>query len=411
MINKETRPRRILIIGAGFAGTYTFEYLHKHFHKNPSVELALVDRHNYFLFTPLLHEAATGGQTPVNIVEPLRQTLCCLEHFYLTEVQNVNLDESLVETGGGLIPYDYLVIALGATTNFYDTPGAAEHTFTLKSLPDAVALKNHIIGNFETAARSENREEQARLLHYVVIGGGPTGVELAAEMADLCCQTFAELYAAERLVCKAKITLLQSAAELLPQFPVPMRRLALRALQRKGIQVRLNTKVIHVDKNEVELKNGEILGTNTPIWVAGVKPQGVAIDPMPLKENNGRFSVNKYWQLPNYDNVFVLGDMAAPASALAQAATKEAKAVGANIYRLINNKPLKAYSFRSSGDLVSLGRWNAVGQIMGITISGKFAWCVWRTNYLFKMLSWQKKIKVALDWTINLFSPRDISEL
>lgn len=402
---------RILIIGAGFAGTYTFQHLHKRFHKHPQVELALVDQHNYFLFTPLLHEVATGGQTPINIVEPLRQTLCCLEHFYLGEVESINLEANTVSNGRGDIAYDYLVLALGATTNFYNTPGAAEHSFTLKSLGDAVRLKNHIIGNFETAARSENREEQARLLHYAVIGGGPTGVELAAEMADLCCQTFAELYTAERLACKAKITLLQSAAELLPQFGVPMRRLALRALQRQGIQVRLNTKVVRVDKNEVELGDGEILPTNTPIWVAGVKPTPVEINPKPLQENNGRFNVNEYWQLPNYQNVFVLGDMAARAPALAQAATKEAKAVAANIYRLINNKKLKPYTFRSSGDLVSLGRWNAVGHIAGITISGKFAWWLWRTVYLFKMLSWRKKLKVAVDWTINLFSPRDISEL
>ncbi len=406
--NKKTR---ILILGAGFAGTYAFQYLHKRFHKSPAIELGLVDRHNYFLFTPLLHEVATGGQTPINIVEPLRQTLCCLQRFYLTEVQRINLNESAVETNCGLIGYDYLVIALGATTNFYDTPGAAEHALTLKSLPDAVALKNHIIGNFEAASRSENIEEQERLLHYVVIGGGPTGVELAAELAELCCQTFAELYATERLVCKAKITLIQSSAELLPQFPLPMRRIALRTLQRQGIQVRLKTKVVRVGAGEVELETGEILTTNTPVWVAGIKPAPVVIEPEPGKAASGRMAVNEYWQLLDYQNVFVLGDMAAPAPALAQAASREAKAVANNIYRLIKNKKPRRYIYRHTGDLVSLGRWMAVGNVAGITISGKFAWWLWRMVYISKMLSWRKKLKVAVDWIINLFSARDISEL
>ena len=365
---------RILILGAGFAGTYTFIYLKKYFHKNPEIELCLADKNDYFLFTPLLHEVATGGQTAANIAEPFRQIMPGLKNFRQAEIKKINLRKSFVETSGGQINYDYLVMALGSTTNFFNTPGATENCLTLKSLPDAIAIKNRL---------------KKSTSNFVVIGGGATGVELAGELADFR---------------GVKITLIQAARELLPQFSAPIRGLALRALQKKGVIVRLNAKVIRVGKNNVELEGNETLATDTTIWVGGITPVNVNIKPLPLKEPNGRFVVNEFWQLPNYQNVFALGDMAARAPALAQAATKAAKTVAFNIFRLINNKPLKAYAYRSSGELVSLGRWNAAGKIMGITFSGKFAWWLWRTVYLFKMPTWQKKIKVALDWTIDLFS-------
>lgn len=413
------KPTRVVILGAGFGGVYAFKRLHSIFHRDPSVKLILVNSRNYFLFTPLLHEVATGGVSRENIVEPLRKVLgCCLAEFYLAEAKRVDLREKRVITTCGDLDYDYLILALGAETNFYGTPGAEERSFGLKSLEDAVRLKNHFIKKFEESSTVRKLERLDAKLRFVVVGGGPTGVELAAEMAEMFYETFRAYYRDHFFHDKIKITLVQRQQELLSHFSKKVRAKSLEVLRKKGVDVKLGVRVERIGDGLVELSNGERIKTETVIWVAGVKPREISFDQNVEQGTQGKIKVNEFLQMHGWPEVFIVGDLAEflgkdgkKLPALAQVATKEGENVAENIARMMQGKPLYPFLYSHAGDLISLGQWMAVAEIKKFSFWGHFAWWLWRTVYLSKLISFPKKIKVAVDWTINLFMPRDISEL
>lgn len=419
---------RIVILGAGFAGVYSFRYLHRHFHKDPTVELVLVNRTNYFLFTPLLHEVATGSVNPSHIVEPIRRVLgCCLADFWQAEVRRVRLEEHIVETTLGELPYDYLIIALGSQTHFYDTPGAREHALTLKSLDDALNVKRRVIATFEEASKEKDAASRRAKLSFAVVGGGATGVELAAELAELIYETLPTHF--PRLdFGEVSITLLERGDELLKRFSKKLRSKAFQTLRRKKVRVTLEAAVSSVEPAGVYWRSAgmkpgdtppEFLAARTVIWTSGIRPALLETIPAVERDWQGRFVVNTLLQLPRHPNVFALGDIAAftdpsgpdPLPPFAQVATKEAKGAARAIVALRKGQRPAPFRYRHRGDLVSLGQWMAVGEIARVRFWGHFAWWLWRTIYLSKLISWRKKFKVALDWTINLFSPRDISEI
>ncbi len=419
------KPTRIVILGAGFGGVYAYRLLHELYHHDPKVELVVVNERNYFLFAPLLHEVATGGQTQVNIVEPLRKVLCCLKDLYLGRAEKIDSEKRVVKTTAGDVSYDYLVVALGATTNFFGVKGAEQHSLTLKNMEDAEAIKNRAIQAVERASHLPECAERHELLHFVVVGGGPTGVELSAELADLFYGTFAGLYQSLNIRKQFKITLVHKGEELVPQFAPKVRKRALATLKRLGISVLLNTAVSEVREDGITLENGNVIACGTAIWTAGIRPQDIAVSDARIKNDRGRFMVNGYLQSAADERIFALGDIAEIIDAktngsakggqavpqTAQAAVSEAEVVALNIARAMAGKKLKPFHYKKKGDLVSLGRWRAAGTIAGVSFSGRFAWWLWRTVYLFKLLSWQKKIKVATDWTLHLSSERDVSEL
>jgi NADH dehydrogenase len=410
---------KILIIGNGFGGTYALKNLHKFFHEDTRVKLALVGEKNYFLFTPLLHEVATGGINPENIIEPIRKVLgCCLDQFYLEKAEFINLKERTVKVENMLISYDYLVLAPGAQTNFYNIPGASDYTFALKSIDDAMKIKNHVISQMEHASHTDDAEKRKKILKFVIVGGGPTGVELAAELHELIKDNFSRYYG--KMAAKdSSVVLIQMGPELVPQFGVKMREKSLEVLRKKGIDVMLKTKVKEVTPSHILLDSNDTIFTETVIWVAGIKPAELKFDDAVAQTPDGKLIVNEFLQLQNHKEVFVLGDMAAfkkPNSetylpALAQVAEKEASAVANNIQLLISGEAPEPFSYRHAGDLISLGQWMAIGEVANFTFWGGIAWWIWRTVYLSKLISFRKKVRVALDWTINIFSPRDISQI
>ncbi len=412
------KRKRIVIVGAGFGGVYAFRRLHRYFHRNPLIELVLVNPQNYFLFTPLLHEVATGGVEPGHIVEPLREVLgCCLSDFWQTTVTKVQLANKTLETSLGQLPYDYLVLASGAETNFYGTPGAAEYALTLKTLGDAIRLRNHCIDTFERASKIADQATLQRELSFVVVGGGPTGVELIAELAEFVGDAFARVYP-RTLLQNVSLTLVHAGDELIPQFPSRLRQKSQAVLERKGIKVRLGATVQAVDREGVVLKDGNRIEASTVIWVAGVRPTHPIFDTELQHDDWNRLIVNNLLQLERYPEVSVLGDTAAvhdshghALPALAQVAVQQATTVGDNIAATIKGKSPQPFRYHHRGDLLSLGQWMAVGEIGGFPFAGHLAWWIWRTVYLSKVLSFRKKLEVALDWTLDLFSPRDISKL
>jgi len=413
------RPR-VVILGAGFGGVYTLLNLHRLTHGLSEIDIVLVNDTNYFLFTPLLHEVATGGVALPIVVESLRGLLsCCLHEFLVARVETVDVDRRVVTTSRGDISFDYLVLALGSTTNFFDVPGAAEHALALKTLIEAKRLKNHLIGRLELALRADTAAERGRLLRFVVVGGGPTGVEVAAELADLCFGTIADLYPGTGLSETVEVILVQAQSSLLPNMPDKFGRTSLEILRNKKVDVRLEASVRLIDANGVVLDSGERLESATPIWVAGVKPQPIMFVGDVPRDEAGRVVVEPTLQVKGHQRVFALGDMARfvnpgstePVKALAQVASKQGRAVAHNIVAIARGAQLRPYRYEHAGELVSLGRWRAVANIHGLFFSGRFAWWLWRSVYLTKMLSWRKKFKVAIDWTWDLFTPRDISQL
>lgn len=421
---------KILIVGNGFGGTYTLKKLRKIYsgEKAKKVKISLIGEKDYFLFTPLLHEVATGGVNPANIVEPIRKSLSgCLDHLYVGKVNSVNLKNKTLEifenSGDGKnvvkeISYDFLVLAHGAKTNFYGIPEAEKYSFPLKSLEDARKIKNRAIAQMQDASLEPDREKRKKKLSFVVVGGGATGVELAAELYEFLKGTFSHHYPSE-IIQDVSVTLIQRDSELLPQFGAKLRQKSLELLRKKGVEVLLGTGVTKVNEGDILLDNGKSIETENVIWVAGIKPADLKFNEEVPKLKDGRIIVNEYSQLPDYKNVSVIGDAAAIkikkedkyVPALAQATVEEATRTAKNIELLLNGKNPKEFIYHHKGNLVSLGYGMALGEVANFTFWGHITWWVWRTVYLSKIISWKKKVKIAIEWTINLFQPRDISPL
>lgn len=407
---------KIVILGAGFGGIYTYIHLRKKF-KPSEVEIVLVNRSNHFLFTPMLHEVATGGLSHHQIVESLREIIYNTDtNLYVTEVTSVDLEQKIVHTNLEDINYDYLVIATGATTNYYNIPGAEENTFALKSLIEAIRLRNYFIDSFEKASKVKDPKERKKLLSFAIIGGGATGVEVAGEAADFFYKTFCKYYCKDVHDDDVNIYLINRGPELLNQFNPYLRKKAITTLKKKGVEVMLNSPVTAITENHIKLDNNRTLEVANVIWTAGVRANPPTFNQKVATDKRGRLKVDQYMRLEDHENVFALGDVACychqgkdPLPMLAQVAVQQAKNVAHNIACSVRGKQLKPFKYRSKGELVSLGQWGALGHTLGVSWSGPLAWWLWRTVYLFKFISRSKKIKIAIDWTVNLFHHRDIT--
>jgi NADH dehydrogenase len=409
--------KNIVVLGGGFAGLYAIKHLRKKFGYNSNYNIILVNNNSYFLFTPLLHEVATGGISVNNAIEPLRKVARkFFDEFVLAEVESIDVKNKIVHADSCKINYDYLHVALGSETFFYGVKGAEENSFTLKSLEDALELKEHFLCSFEKASMTDGKIEQRRLLNFVVIGGGPTGVELALEIKELLSYTLTK-YFNNDLISSCKVCLIQNGKALLPQFSHYFQKKSYQTLVDNNIKVIMNDGVKEVGKDFVKLKSGKTIKTGTAIWTAGVAPKNIEFKQKINKDERGRIIVNQFSQIEDFPEIFVGGDMAAfkdqnnrflPATA--QVASRQGPLIANNIWRLTQGQNLEIFKFSSVGNLISLGRWKALAQISKFKFSGPFAWWMWRTIYLIKLISFPKKLKVAIDWTLGIFSTRDISK-
>jgi NADH dehydrogenase len=310
------------------------------------------------------------------------------------------------------------VLALGATTNFFNAPGAEEFSYVLKDLDDAIKLRSRFIETFEKASEIQDPVLRKKILSFAIIGGGATGVELTGELEALFNNTFLKYYKDIIKEDDIKLYLINLGSELLAPFKPRARAKALEVLQKNGATVMLNTGVKEVKEGGLVLNDGSFLEASTIIWTAGVKPNPPMFTHDVAADKWGRIIVSPTLQIPNCPNVFVIGDMASlqdkdgrPLPMLAQVAELQGLHTGKNIKRLLNGeKKLKEFVFHSKGELASLGQRQAVANIFGVQFSGLLAWFLWRTVYLFKFISNSKKIKIAVDWTVNLFFPHDITK-
>ena len=410
--------KRVVILGAGFGGLYTYLYLKRARSAN-NLEIVLVNKTNYFLFTPMLHEVATGGLNPQHVSESLREALrTYTPDFLQADVTAVDLRNQVVLTTLCDMEYDYLVIALGAETNFYDIPGAEKYALELKNIQDALSIRRRIIDVFELASRTADPKERKGLLQFLIVGGGATGVELVAEISEFIFHTMARLYATIDFEKEVRLILINSDEEILKLFHPSLRTKAHETLQKKHVEIHTGCVVKEVSNDGIRTMDNQFIHGHTIIWVAGVKPVGVKFPTRPEFDKTGRIVVDRFLRVKEYENVSAIGDIASfagldgrPLPMFAQVAVKEAKIVAKNIFRSIAGKPLTPFAYKKTGDLISLGQWMAMGDIMGFQIYGRFTWWLWRTVYLFKFASWKKRIQIAIDWTLNLFNPRDTSKL
>jgi NADH dehydrogenase len=473
--------KKVLILGGGFAGVEVLRRLQNRFQNDVSVDITMASKDNFFLFTPMLHEVASGMIETRHIVTPIR-AFCNRAKFYAAKVRRIDLNNKRVYIESSpfsslaqartsnnfesmskrstdaallsnlhmnLLPYDYLVIAVGGETKFFGMTDIERHTFTIKSWNDAIVIRNHIIHQLEQAevllrqqikppgydddnsndiinnsigldSYQENQKE--RLLTFVIVGGGFAGVETAGELNDFLRDSVEDYY--HNIESKdVRVIIIQSGKRLLPEMSEELADFALQKLIQSGVEVILDARVTGATENKVKLKDGRNIPTNTIIWTGGIAPNPI-VEEISCKhdERSGRIAVNKFLEVERYPGVFAIGDCAfildpntrKPYPPTAQHAIREGTVVSNNIISMIEGKAesnRKEFNYKTKGMMASIGKRNGVGELLGFEVQGFVAWWIWRSYYLANLPTLQKKIRVMVDWTLDFFFRRDVTML
>jgi NADH dehydrogenase len=411
----------IVILGGGFGGLTTALELEKLLARRSDLQVTLVNRENFFLFTPMLHEVAASDLDVTHIVNPVRKLLKKVR-FFEGEVAAVDLERktvSVVHTDGSHgheLPYDQLVLGLGSVTNFFGLPGLAERAFPMKSLGDALSLRNRLIANLEAADFECASGSREPLLTVVVAGGGFAGVETAAGTFDFVHEALPFYrHVSPELI---RMVLVHPGPHLLPELGEKLGRYAGRVLEKRGIEVRLGTRVKAVTPSGVELSNGEHVQTHTVVWAAGSSAHPL-LETLPLKKDRERLVTDEFLRVPEASGLWAIGDCALiPDRArggyfppTAQHALREGRVLARNLVATVDRRPLSAFVFTTLGQLAAIGKRRGVARVFGLNFSGFFAWWLWRTIYLAKLARLEKKVRVALDWTLDLVFSKDLVQL
>ena len=412
--------KRVVVVGGGFAGLHLIRAL-EHRLPGKAVDLTLVDRQNYHLFTPLLYQVATGELPPHAVAYPLRlATALAGYRFIQTEIEAIDVERHVVRTADGDLPYDHVVVAPGSVTNDYGIPGVAEHAVAMKWLADGEAVRKRVIRAFEDAAIESDAAKRKQDLTFVLIGAGPVGVELASSLRDLMDHTLRRIYPTVDFERDVTIHLLDAADRVLPSFDPRLGRIAMKRLEQQKIRVLLKAAVSEIRPGLVRTKEGAELRARTIVWSAGVKtnPLLATID-LP-KAKDGRLLVDARLRADGRDDVLSLGDAAAfdyqgrALPQLAQVAVMEAKAAARNVAALVRGQPAVPYVYRRKGDLIALGRTNAGAELAlvrgSVVMSGLPAWTVWRGNYLLQLLGVRNRATLLMEWVLSYFSGRLVAD-
>ena len=413
-------PIRVVILGGGFAGLYTALHLQRRWPRGLGLELTLVNRENHLLFTPMLHEVAASDLDVTHIVNPIRKLLRA-GRFFNGEARRVDLAARTVEVrhlDGGhdhVLPYDYLVLALGSVTNFFGLPGLAQRAFTMKSLGDAIALRNHTIQRLEEADFECAAANRHGLLTFLVAGGGFAGVETIAALHDFVHEAL-RFYPHLR-PSDVRMVLVHPGETILPELDPRLGRYAERVLGGRGVDIRTGVRVTAATTEGVALSDGTEVPARTVVWTAGTAANPTLAG-LPCQTARGRLAVNERLELPEWPGVWALGDCAAVPDLqkggyhppTAQHAIRQARVAADNIIAAAQGRPGRAFRFPGLGQLAAIGRRSGVAQILGFRFSGFPAWFLWRTIYLAKLPRFERKVRVALDWTLDLVFSKDLVE-
>lgn len=426
--------QKVLILGGGFAGVECARQLESKLGGDPGVELAMVSEDNFLLFTPMLPQVASGMIETRHIVLPIR-AICHKTKFYEGRIRNIDPHGKRVtlwgtrERRGISIHYDLLVVALGSETDFFGMADVEKNAYTMKTLNDAVMLRNRAIDMLEHAENEEDPVLRRGLLSFVIAGGGFAGIETAGEVMDLLLD--ARKYYPTIRREELKVVVVEALPTILPGFSPKLVEFAMRRMERQGIEFRLGTAVVGFDGSEVitrvpdetprdpvdNSRSGAIT-TKTLVWTAGVTPVNT-IKRSVFKTERGKLAVNDHLEVGGFPGVFAIGDCAMcidpqtkkPHPATAQIARAQGKAAAGNVVAAIRGTEKARFEYRSKGQMAIIGKRTGIGTFLGINVSGFWAWVLWRNIYLSKMARLEKKTRVFLDWTIDLFFDRDISRL
>lgn len=421
--------QRIVVLGGGFAGVACARRLERKLRPDEA-EIAIVSRDNFSLFTPMLPEVSSGGLEARHVVTPVRAQLHRTT-VVLGEIGTLDLQARYVEARHPLtdamtrLDYDQLVIALGSVTSTFGIPGVAEHSLGLKTLEDAETLRNRVVAALEQAVVTPDGAERERLLTFVVVGGGYTGCECAGELIDFF-RSVLRYYRPLRR-SDVRMVLIEAGNALLPDLPAAMGRYTTRNLSRRGVDLMLGDGVTRIDEHGITLASGRLVPAATIVWSAGVRP-GPMLAALPhlAHARNGGLLVNQDMSAVDWPGVWALGDCAwiptkpnadqkergAWYPQTAQHALREGPALADNIVATLRGKPTKPFRFSSLGTMASLGARRGVAAFPGgFVLTGFVAWLLWRTYYLARLPGWDRRVRVAFDWTLGLIFPRDIAEL
>jgi NADH:ubiquinone reductase (H+-translocating) len=415
------KKTRVVIAGGGFAGLSAAMYFDKKLARRPEVEVTLISRENFILFTPMLHEVASGDLYPGDIVNPLRRIL---RHVKLVEaeVQAIDLSARRVRCVGGVarleieLEYDHLLLTLGSETNFFDLPGVSEWAVTMKSMSDAALLRNRMVALLEEASLHSDRAARQRLLTFVTAGGGFAGAETTGAINDFLRETvryYPELD--EELI---RVVVIQPGKFLLPELGEELGTYAERKLRERKVDVIKGVRVASYDGSLVTLTDGKSIPASTLIWTAGVKPSPV-IATLPCQKEHGRLLVSEYLSVTGVPGLWAAGDCAAVPvlntekfhPPTAQHGLREGLVAAKNIAAVVLDRPLKSFSFTTLGQLATIGRRSGVAMVFGVKFSGFIAWAFWRSVYLMKLPRLAKKLRVMVGWTLDLFFSREIEQM
>jgi NADH dehydrogenase len=412
--------KRIVIVGAGFAGFYAARRLARSLGKRDSVSITLVSRDNYLLFTPLLHEVASGELRPEDIVSPIRRALRRV-HFVNADVEAIDLDERRVRCQADLVPgpfdleYDQLLLATGSETSFGDLPDLANRVLTLKSLADAVLLRNALIACLEESGLEEDPARRRSLLSPVIVGGGFSGVETTGAIRDFM-RDAVRLYR-DVDPRDLRVVLVHPGEFLLPELGEKLGRYAERKLRDRGVEIHLRERVTGYEDDLLTTTTGFALRSRLVVWTGGVKP-GPMIESLRCEKRKGRIVVNENLEVADRPGVWAVGDCAAvPGRSgelqppTAQLALREGIHAARNIAASVDGRPQAPFRFQTLGQLAAIGRRAGVANLFGVKFSGILAWFVWRTVYLLKLPTMSERVRVALGWTLDLVFPRDMEQI
>jgi NADH dehydrogenase len=419
-VKERTVKKRIVILGGGFGGLYAALEFERTIARDPEVEVTLVSHDNFFLFTPMLHEVAASDLDMTHIVNPIRKLLTRVQ-FFQGDVKHIFLNEKRVEVSHGAdhhhheLEYDHLIIGVGNITNYFNLPGLRQHALTMKSLGDAIFLRNRLIQNLEEAD-FECTEAKVPLMTIVVAGGGFAGVETIAAVNDFLRDALP--FYKNLQEHDLRIVLVHPGPVVLPELSEKLGVYAGRKLTERGIEIRLNTRVLGYQNGIAALSDGSSVPTTMLVWTAGTAPHPI-LDMVPCMKDRGRIATNEYMEVHGWPGVWAVGDCASipdlrtgkPYPPTAQHALRQGKVLAHNVCAEIRGGKKKPFVFSTLGQLAAIGKRTGVAQMFGFNFSGFVAWWLWRTIYLSKLPRFEKKCRVALDWTLDLLFSKDLVQL
>jgi len=420
----KTLDLEIAILGGGFAGVYCGKSLLKTLNKGSRTRIGLISDENYMVFQPMLPEVASASLSPRHVINPIRH-LCAGLEIYKATIEKIDIQNKQLTIRPGpfsppvLIRFKHLVVALGAMVDLSRVPGMSEHAYLMQNVGDAMKLRATVLARFEEANLVTDPERRSRLLTFVVVGGGYSGVETAGQILDLF-HSISKYYGNVGAQ-DFHVALIHSRDHLLPTLSQKLGKYAERKLSARGLDIRLNLRVKALTANQVFLSDGNVIQTNTVVSTVGNAPHPIVtklIADTGVEAVHGRIKTSATMQVSGYDWLWAAGDCAAVPMqngeiciSTAQFAMRQGALLGRNLNAFLRAEPVKPFTFKGLGELAAIGHMTAVAEIMGLRFSGFIAWWMWRTIYLAKLPGLDRKLRVLIDWTLDLFFPRDINLL